>query len=366
MKKMEALWYFVMHITPLLVIGGVYFQMPILFLGIFAGSLVILGILDIVIPRDNHFSYEEVIATPENDGRLAPWIYEIATISYFIAYIIAIGMSLYAIQFGQSFLSWFFYCIPLGVSSGKTLNLCHEYFHKNNRVEKCIARFFLSLLLYNYLEYEHLHSHHNDEITCTEQDVGTARLNEGVYAFAWRAYSDSFKKSFSIQSDILANQGNRFFNVFRNTLLRWSLCSIAIYVSVGIFIGTAALALLLTQTFIALLLFGSVTYGQHYGLMRRVNSNNTLESFSFMNIFASDHFISSREFINLTHHGHHHLFQLCRYPHLKVIRMGPKLPYGYTTMAIIALIPSLWFKIMNPVVEEVFKQRDILEKEGKL
>ncbi len=182
----------------------------------------------------------------------------------------------------------------------------------------------------------------------------------------WKHYFGSFKKSFSVQKDILVNNGDSFFNIFRNTLLRWSLFSIAIYVSVGIFIGMAALSFLLVQTLFALLLFASFTYGQHYGLMRRVKSDNTLEDFSFMNVFASDHFVSSRELINGNHHGHHHLFQLCRYPYLKVIRMGPKLPYASSTMAMIAFIPPLWFKIMNPIVAEVFKQRDILEKEGKL
>ena len=182
MKKLFPIWYFLMHINPLIVILGIYFEMPIFFLCVFGGTLLILGALDILMPRDSHFSYEEVISISENDGRFAPWIYEIATISYFTIYLIALGMALYTVQFEHPFIAWFFYFIPLGLSSTKIMNLCHEYFHKNNKIEKGIARFFLSLLLYNYLEYEHLHSHHNNEITCTQQDIGTGTYPNKIFS----------------------------------------------------------------------------------------------------------------------------------------------------------------------------------------
>lgn len=39
------------------------------------------------------------------------------------------------------------------------------------------------------------------------------------------------------------------------------------------------------------------------------------------------------------------------YPGL-VLRAGvPQLPAGYATMLVVAMIPPLWFKIMNPRVE---------------
>jgi alkane 1-monooxygenase len=31
---------------------------------------------------------------------------------------------------------------------------------------------------------------------------------------------------------------------------------------------------------------------------------------------------------------------------------APKLPYGYQTMALIALVPSLWSQIMNPLLAD--------------
>ena len=94
--------------------------------------------------------------------------------------------------------------------------------------------------------------------------------------------------------------------------------------------------------------------------------DGTIEPFTFMNTWGIDHFFSGKADFNMFHHGHHHLFSFCRYPHLKLVEYGPLMKYGFHATIFLSLFPKLWFKNINPKVEEVFKLRDQLEKEGKL
>lgn len=358
-------FYFLTHLTPLWMICGYLFHMPYLFLGLFFVMVISFTVLDGFVTRDPKYSYEELLITPENDGRLSPWIYEAATGSYLILHLIAFGMALYFVQFEQPFIAWLLYAFPFGLSTGASINAAHELVHKNTKIEKTIGRFFLSLIMFNIYEYDHLYLHHKDEHTCTDEDIGTAKINQSLYSYM-TFYYYMLRNSFKLQREMLNKTGHSFYNIFKNTLLRWTLFSFAFVISIYVFLGAKALCLYFCQLFIFVFLFASVTYNQHYGLNRRRRADNTLEPFTYMNIWASDHFMTGRFFINLSHHGHHHLFNLCRYPHLKVLKLGPLLPYGYNYIMALSFFPKRWYKVMNPLVEEVFRERDRLEKEGKL
>jgi alkane 1-monooxygenase len=361
-----SLFYFLPHFAPILALCGYLLNMPYLFFAGFIFFITLVVTLDFFVERDPSYSYEEVLTTVENDGRLSPWIFEFSTASYFILYLFFLGFALYYVQYEQPFWAWFLYAIPLGYSAGTVINLAHEYVHKNNLIEKNIGRFLLSFFMFNVFEYDHLYNHHNDDITCTDKDPAFARLNQSVYAYTWQLYRDHFKNSIDLQNEISRKLGASPYNIFKNTLLFWTLISATIPVLIAFFIGWKALALFFVQLIISLIMFSGATYNQHYGLGRRVRSDGTIEHFTFMNVWSSNHFMTGKLYINLSHHGHHHLFNLCRYPHLKILRLGPLLPYGYNASFALSFIPSLWYKVMNPLVERVFVFRDQYEKEGKL
>jgi alkane 1-monooxygenase len=56
--------------------------------------------------------------------------------------------------------------------------------------------------------------------------------------------------------------------------------------------------------------------------------------------------------INLQRHSDHHLKPSRRYPLLQTYpdAEAPQLPYGYPVMTMVAMIPPLWRRIMNPRV----------------
>ena len=58
---------------------------------------------------------------------------------------------------------------------------------------------------------------------------------------------------------------------------------------------------------------------------------------------------------HLQRHSDHHAFPQRRYQVLRHYDEAPQLPTGYSGMYLLALVPPLWFKVMNPRVEAYYK-----------
>jgi alkane 1-monooxygenase len=60
--------------------------------------------------------------------------------------------------------------------------------------------------------------------------------------------------------------------------------------------------------------------------------------------------VSNWLLINLPRHSDHHLAAAKRYQSLELLPGAPHLPGGYGAMFWLALVPPLWFRVMNPRV----------------
>ena len=58
---------------------------------------------------------------------------------------------------------------------------------------------------------------------------------------------------------------------------------------------------------------------------------------------------------HLQRHSDHHAFPGRRYQVLRHYDESPQLPTGYAGMYLLALVPPLWFRVMNPRVEAYYK-----------
>lgn len=58
--------------------------------------------------------------------------------------------------------------------------------------------------------------------------------------------------------------------------------------------------------------------------------------------------------INLQRHSDHHYKPDRRFPLLQTHdeTEAPQLPYGYTVMGVVAMVPPLWRRMMNPKVKQ--------------
>ena len=107
----------------------------------------------------------------------------------------------------------------------------------------------------------------------------------------------------------------------------------------------------LSQSFIAFTLLEQVNYIEHYGIERKEISPGRYERVTPLHSWNASQIISNFFLFQLQRHSDHHANAIKRYQVLDHYDESPQLPAGYSTMILLALVPSLWFKLMNHRLE---------------
>ncbi|MDX1666459.1 MAG: fatty acid desaturase, partial [Saprospiraceae bacterium] len=101
------------------------------------------------------------------------------------------------------------------------------------------------------------------------------------------------------------------------------------------------------------LLLESVNYIEHYGLRRKKIGEGRYEKVRPAHSWNSNHELGRIFLYELTRHSDHHYKASRKYQILRHFDRSPQLPFGYPTSIIIALVPPLWFTLMDPRVPEL-------------
>lgn len=104
---------------------------------------------------------------------------------------------------------------------------------------------------------------------------------------------------------------------------------------------------------VGILLLETVNYIEHYGLLRIKNESGRFERVKHMHSWNSDHQIGRLMLFNLSRHSDHHYKASKKYQLLDSQPESPQMPTGYPGMMLLALIPPLWFSIMNKRIGKV-------------
>lgn len=115
------------------------------------------------------------------------------------------------------------------------------------------------------------------------------------------------------------------------------------------------------QSIIAILSLECVNYIEHYGIVRRVISEGKYEKVNPLHSWNANHFYSNLMLFQLQRHSDHHAYASRPYQVLRHFDESPQLPYGYTMMILISLVPPIWFKVMNKRLE--FWQENSVDSE---
>jgi len=214
------------------------------------------------------------------------------------------------------------------------INVAHELGHRKSRLDRVLARILLSTSLYWQFYIEHNRGHHLN--VSTPKDPESSRLNESLYAFWFRAIKDTFFMAFRIdrQEMVLALIFQSFAIVF--IAWHWGLPAVIA------FLGCALIGILLLQ---------SVNYIEHYGLTRKELESGQFEKVHPMHSWNADHFLSRAILFDLSRHSDHHAHVTRKYYELRHHPESPQMPTGYPGMILLALVPPLWFGVMNPRVK---------------
>lgn len=241
--------------------------------------------------------------------------------------------------------------VALGILTGGVgITYAHELMHQTNRFERALAEILMTSTLYGHFCIEHVHGHHIH--VGTPKDPATARHGQSLWRFIPQTLTGSLASAWTIQRMRMQRRNLPLWHL-SNPFCRY-LAAYAVYLAVAYLLaGFTGIALFIFQAAVAILLLETINYVEHYGLARRMLPTGRYERVEPRHSWNASHRLTNYFLINLQRHSDHHKNPQRRFPVLQHFdeKDAPQLPFGYPTMVLIAMVPGLWFRVMNPRVE---------------
>jgi alkane 1-monooxygenase len=258
--------------------------------------------------------------------------------------------------------TWYFVNVPLeiagrlgwvvsqGVVSGTLgINVAHELIHKRGRLEPWAGGVLLSSVGYFGFKVEHVRGHHVH--VSTPLDASSARLGQSVYPFIAQALWRNTLSAWRLEAGRLRQLGLPALH-WRNELVWWALLWLAMLAASGAAFGAAGAAFFVAQGLCAAISLEVINYVEHYGLERRMLGHGRYERTTHLHSWNSSYRISNLMLFQLQRHSDHHEHARRRYQALVHHHDSPQLPGGYAAMFVLALLPPLWRRLIDPRVRD--------------
>jgi len=223
------------------------------------------------------------------------------------------------------------------------INVAHELGHRTKPVEQMMSKMLLITSLYLHFFIEHNRGHHKN--VSTPEDPASSQLDETVYHFWFRSIYYSFISAWKLEVVRLEKLGVSTFSI-NNEMIRFQIYQVSFLLIIGFVFGIPALVCFLIAGIMGILLLETVNYIEHYGLTRS-KTDHGYERVMPWHSWNSDHVIGRLMLFELSRHSDHHFIASRKYQLLRHLDNSPQMPTGYPGMILLALVPSLWFKVMN-------------------
>lgn len=316
--------------------GGFLFTLPVIF-------YVLAPMLDWWIGEDRVNAPESAVPALDADR------YYLRIVFAYIPsqYVITVLASWFAVR-GQ--LAWWeilALIITCGVANGVGINTSHELGHKTRPLERWLAKVALAPVAYGHFFVEHNRGHHKN--VATPEDPASSRMGETFWEFLPRTVIGSLKSAWNIERERMARQNRGVWSIHNENLQSWAM-TVVLYTALTLWLGPWALAFLAVQAVMGFSLLEVVNYLEHYGLLRQKLPGGRYERCQPRHSWNSNHVVTNLFLYQLQRHSDHHANPTRRYQALRHFDDSPQLPSGYAAMLLIAYIPPLWFRIMDPRV----------------
>lgn len=236
------------------------------------------------------------------------------------------------------------YTGAIGITTG------HELCHKAGLLEPMCGRALLVAVTYGHFYVEHTLGHHKD--VATDLDPATARYGESFWAFLPRVVVGEFRSAWRIERARLERKGLSWVN---NEIFMYYVVSACMCVMLVVTFGPWAAPFFALQSLMAIILFETVNYLEHYGLERRIVSTDKTtgkpvqyEPVQPQHSWDSPCRLTNMILLKLQRHADHHAHAGKRYQSLQAYDESPQLPSGYATCILLSFIPPLWRAVMHP------------------
>ena len=286
--------------------------------------------------------------------------------------------------------------VSCGVAGGILFAAAHELIHSVQKIDRWLGNALLGSVFYMHWSDSHL-AHHVK--VATREDPSSARLGESLWHFiprsvvgnmvdGWnwaeagrlrrsRNNKNNKRNDTDIPATVVVVPKFPFWSL-KNKILWWFACPALLNMVVAAIYGSAGVWFMAIQGIVAILLLETVNYIEHYGLERQrmiprtqISTTNTNDSSTSHSLVppssskaeryervaphhswnASTIWTNSVTF-SLQRHSDHHAADKRPYYLLNHIEDAPQLPAGYPSMMLLATIPPLFRRVMDPRVEK--------------
>ena len=240
--------------------------------------------------------------------------------------------------------------LSVGILSGSLgINVAHELGHRTRKYEQVLAQALLLPSLYLHFFIEHNRGHHKH--VATPLDPATSRYGELLYAFWVRSVVGSYRNAWRLERERFGRTGDSPLSL-SNQMIQFTIVEIVLLAAIAFTFGWLALGLFVAQAVVGFLLLESVNYVEHYGLLRKQLPSGRYEPVTPRHSWNSEHEIGRIVLYELTRHADHHFKANRPYQQLRWLPESPELPAGYPASILMALVPPVWFRVMNKRVPQ--------------
>lgn len=232
-----------------------------------------------------------------------------------------------------------------GLFSGLGVNTAHELGHKKTRLEQNLAIWALAVPAYGHFCVEHNRGHHRH--VATPEDPASARMGESIYRFMLREIPGGWRRAWQAEAERLHQRGLPLWGR-HNVILQSYAISLVLQGGLLLAFGWMMIPFLLIHNVFAWFQLTSANYIEHYGLLRSRKADGSYERCQPHHSWNANYVFSNVVLFQLERHSDHHAHSNRRYQSLRHFEDIPQLPNGYFGSYLLAYIPWLWFRVMDP------------------
>src|SRR3954465_1182435 len=308
--------------------------------------LVIVPLIDLIAGLDRSNPPDDVIERLERD-RYYRWItFAFLPVQYlgFAAafWLIAHGDLAVADKIGLA--------VSIGCIGGIGINTAHELGHKKESHERWLSKIALAQSFYGHFYIEHNRGHHVR--VATPEDPASSRVGENFYQFWVRTVLGSVKSAVRLEKRRYARKKQHPFRIGNDVLNAW-LMSLVLWGALVAWLGVGILPYLLVQAVVGFSLLEAVNHMEHYGMLGQkvgVGERQRYERVDPTHSWNSNNIATNVLLYHLQRHSDHHANPTRRYQSLRDFEESPVLPTGYAGMIVLAIVPAVWRRVMDPRV----------------
>jgi len=240
--------------------------------------------------------------------------------------------------------------ISVGCIGGIGINTAHELGHKKEKHERWLSKVALMQSCYGHFYIEHNRGHHVR--VATPEDPASSRLGESFYQFWPRTVVGSLRSAWRLERKRYGRRNRHPYRIGNDVISSW-LMSTGLFAVLCAVFGVGVLPYLVLQAVVGFSLLEVINYMEHYGMRRQkvgLGERQRYERVNPSHSWNSNNVATNVLLYHLQRHSDHHANPTRRYQALRDFKESPVLPTGYAGMIVLAIVPALWRRVMDPRV----------------